>query len=99
MQGEPFVTTLVDGKEFGTLSCQDALNMGLRIIQSAIEAERDAGLLRAGIHIAKDAGDDDEAALRYGAGLIELTRRFRSQADVEDHEGVHVGTVGMATKP
>lgn len=45
-EGKAFVATFLNGQSFGQLSPAEAIAMGTRCIQSAIEAERDAGLIK-----------------------------------------------------
>lgn len=44
-EGKPFVMSFVNDQPFGQLTPAEAIAMGTRCIQSAIEAERDAGTL------------------------------------------------------
>ena len=44
-EGKAFVTTFVNEEAFGQMSPAEAIAMGTRCIQSAIEAERDAGTI------------------------------------------------------
>lgn len=71
--GKPFVLTRVGGKEFGQLSPRDALNMGTRFIMAAIEAERDAGVVRAML--------DGGFAQQEIAAQLTLIRKYRDSAD------------------
>lgn len=73
IDGKPFVKTSVNGKDFGQLSPRDAMNMGTRFIMAAIEAERDAGIVR---WMLDDGKTEDE----IGRFLTEL-RSHRDSAD------------------
>lgn len=71
--GKPFVHVLFDGEKVGQLTPGEALNFGIRGIQFAIEAERDAALLLA----MKKVDDSDE----FAAAMLTLVREHRSQVD------------------
>lgn len=77
-EGKAFVTTFINEEPFGQMSPAEAIAMGTRCIQSAIEAERDAGLIQFLRSI-----DQDEAAIN--AVLLGM-RDYRDQA--EPREGL-----------
>lgn len=74
LEGKPFVATFLNDEPFGQLSPEEAIAMGIRTISSAIEAERDAGLIR----FLKDEGKLDDEAI--GVLLVGM-RDFREQYD------------------
>ena len=88
-EGKPFVISIVNGEPFGQLTPREAIEMGTRFIQSAIEAERDAGTLKAMKKYALDSGDDEKAAEQFAASFIMMIREHRDQADIGDDS--HVG--------
>lgn len=73
MEGKPFVLTTIDGKPFGQLTPGEALNHGIRAIQAAVEAERDAAAMLG----LQKAGLDEEAI----AGFLVMLREHRGQVD------------------
>lgn len=77
-EGKPFVMTFVNDEPFGQLSPAEAIAMGTRCIQSAIEAERDAGM----IAFLKTTALDDEAI-----GLMIMAMRDHRQ-QAEPREGL-----------
>lgn len=72
-EGKPFVVTLVDGAKFGQLTPSEAIAMGVRCIQSAIEAERDAGT----VAFFREQGMGD----REIAGFLHGMRAHRQQSE------------------
>ena len=76
-QGKPFVHILADGDKVGQLTPGDAIKFGVRGIQAAIEAERDAGVVRA-IHKNYGTGDEPEKMI---ASLLTMIREERDQWD------------------
>jgi hypothetical protein len=77
-EGKAFVTTYVDEVPFGRMTPAEAIAMGTRCIQSAIEAERDAGLIR----FLKSLGTGEQEI----NALIRGMRDYRDQA--EPREGL-----------
>lgn len=77
--GKPFVQTLVNDEPFGQLTPAEAIAMGTRIIQSAIEAERDAGL----VAFLKTTAMEDEDIGR----MIMAMRDHRQQAEPKEGLG------------
>jgi hypothetical protein len=73
-EGKPFVATYVDDRPFGQLSPKEAVALGIRAISAAIEAERDAGLIR----FLKSDGKLDDHAIGI---LITGMRDHREQYD------------------
>lgn len=73
LDGKPFVRTVVGGRDFGQLSPRDAINMGTRFIMAAIEAERDAGVVRSMI-------DEGKSPTQIGEALTKI-RKYRDSAD------------------
>lgn len=73
IDGKPFVLTRVGGRDFGQLTPRDAISMGTRFIMAAIEAERDAGVLRWMI-------DEGKSSAEIGKFLTEM-RAHRDSAD------------------
>jgi hypothetical protein len=76
--GKAFVTTYVDEVPFGQMTPAEAIAMGTRCIQSAIEAERDAGM----VGYLKSLQYGDEEISRVISGM----RDHREQA--EPREGL-----------
>jgi hypothetical protein len=75
--GTPFVHLLNDGKKFGQLDPGEAIRMGTRAIQAGIEAERDAGVVRA----LRKVGVDDANTEKAIAATLTMIREERDQAD------------------
>lgn len=73
LQGKPFVMTSVDGKPFGQLTPRSAMNMGTRFIMAAIEAERDAGVIRGML-------DEGKTFAEIGEQLTTI-RKYRDSTD------------------
>jgi len=73
IEGKPFVATFVNDKPFGQLEPREAIALGIRTISAAIEAERDAGLIR----FFKEADMDDQAI----GVLLTKMREHREQYD------------------
>lgn len=73
LDGKPFVKTVVGGRDFGQLAPRDAMAMGTRFIMAAIEAERDAGVVRGML-------DEGKTPEEIGAQLTTI-RRYRDSAD------------------
>lgn len=78
--GKPFVLVLIDGQKRGQLTPAEAIAHGTRSIQAAIEAERDAGMVKA----MKKAGATDDQIAEMLIGL----REERSQADPDPTRSV-----------
>lgn len=78
-EGKAFVMTFVNEEPFGQLTPAEAIAMGTRCIQSAIEAERDAGLVA---FLKKTDMDDDSIS-----GLILAMRDHREQATPKEGLG------------
>lgn len=73
LDGKPFVKLEVLREDFAQLAPRDAMNMGTRFIMAAIEAERDAGMVR---------GMLDEGRTREEIGaLLTIIRKYRDSAD------------------
>ena len=79
-EGKPFVATFVNDQPLGQLTPAEAIALGTRAIQSAIEAERDAGLIR---FLKKDGKLDDQAI----GVLIVGMREHREQWDSKEGLG------------
>jgi hypothetical protein len=79
IKGKAFVTTFVNEKPLGQMSPAEAIAMGTRCIQSAIEAERDAGMIRA----LQSMGIEEEDASRF---LLAM-RDHRDQAGPKEGLG------------
>jgi hypothetical protein len=77
--GKPFVMTYVNDEPFGQLTPSEAIAMGTRMIQSAIEAERDAGM----IAFFRSIDMDEEDAGR----MIMAMRDHRQQAEPQEGLG------------
>lgn len=77
-EGKPFVMTFVNDEPFGQVTPAEAIAMGTRIIQSGIEAERDAGTMA----FLTSTGMDEEDAARF----LMAMRDHRQQA--EPREGL-----------
>lgn len=73
LDGKPFVKTTVAGRDFGQLAPRDAMAMGMRFIMAAIEAERDAGVVRGML-------DEGKTPTEIGAQLTTM-RKYRDSAD------------------
>lgn len=73
LDGKPFVKTVVAGQDFGQLAPRDAINMGTRFIMAAIEAERDAGVVRSMIDQGKSPAEIGEA--------LTTIRKYRDSSD------------------
>ena len=73
LDGKPFVLTRVGGRDFGQLTPRDAMAMGTRFIMAAIEAERDAGVVRGMV-------DEGKTDAEIGAALTTI-RKYRDSAD------------------
>jgi hypothetical protein len=87
--GKPFVVTSVNGEPFGQLSPAEAIALGTRAIQSAIEAERDAATLLAMRRFAVESGEDDaDSAERFAASIIVAIRAHRGQVDPDPRQDV-----------
>ena len=93
--GSPRVLVFVDGKLNGWMTPREAINGGTRMIQSAIEAERDVALIRACRKVSLDAGDDPEKAMQFAIGMLALTREYRPQADPDPTRGIETGASGQ----
>jgi 20S proteasome alpha/beta subunit len=72
VEGKAFVTTFVNEQPFGQMSPAEAIAMGTRCIQSAIEAERDAGLIK----FLKSLGTGEQEVNALIVGM----RDYRNQA-------------------
>lgn len=83
LDGKPFVLLLLDGKAAGQLPPSEAMAMGIRFIQSAIEAERDAATILG----LRDAGFDDATS----AGFLDFVRKHRGQVDPDPRSDHHPG--------
>lgn len=79
IEGKAFVGTFVNDEPFGQLSPAEAIAMGTRCIQSAIEAERDAGLIRFLKSLGTGAAEIN--------GLIAGMRDYRNQAEPKEGLG------------
>lgn len=73
IDGKPFVRTRINGKDFGQLAPRDAMAMGTRFIMAAIEAERDAGVVRGML-------DEDRTPEAINA-VLDTMRSYRDSAD------------------
>jgi hypothetical protein len=80
IEGKPFVVTFVNDEPFGQLSPKEAVALGVRAISAAIEAERDAGLVR----FFKERLEMDDVAL---SAVIAGMREYREQTDLPDGSG------------
>lgn len=80
IDGKPFVITLVDGKKYGQLTPAEALNHGIRAIQAAVEAERDAATV---LGLKKMGLGEQEIA-----GFIAMVRDHRGQVDPDPRQDV-----------
>lgn len=78
-EGKPFVMSFINDEPFGQLSPTEAIAMGTRCIQSAIEAERDAGM----VAFFRSTGMEDEDAAR----MILAMRDHREQAEPKEGLG------------
>lgn len=81
IEGKPFVALLIDGETKGQLTPGEAQQLGLRIIQSAIEAERDAGFLKFMLDM-----DDSKQGKVMAGGMLQGLREFRQQWDPEGYD-------------
>jgi hypothetical protein len=79
-EGKPFVVTIVNGSPFGQLTPFEAQQLGTRIIQASIEAERDCAVVR---HLKAEGRSDEE----IGAELTKV-REWRDQADPDPDQSV-----------
>ncbi|WP_297775092.1 hypothetical protein [Mycobacterium sp.] len=91
MRGEPFVITEVNGEPFGQLTPREAMNLGTRAIQAAIEAERDAATLVAMRKFGIVVVGDPESADRFAASIIQAIRDNRGQVDPDPAQDVKPG--------
>lgn len=73
IEGKPFVRTEINDQPFGQLTPPEAYALGIRAISAAIEAERDAGMIR---HL-RSVGMPYE-------GISELLRGMREHRDQYD---------------
>lgn len=80
IDGKPFVMTTIDGEPFGQLTPAEALNHGIRAVQAAVEAERDAATV---LGLKKMGMGDTEIA-----GFIAMVREHRGQVDPDPREDV-----------
>jgi hypothetical protein len=76
-EGKAFVATFIDEVPFGQLTPAEAIAMGTRCIQSAIEAERDGGMIR---HLQS-----------LGMGDQEINALIIGMRDHRDHAGPSEG--------
>lgn len=77
-EGKAFVSTYINEAPFGQMSPAEAIVMGTRCIQSAIESERDAGMVR----FLKSLDMDEDKINAFIVGM----RDYRDQA--EPREGL-----------
>jgi hypothetical protein len=73
LDGKPFVKTVVAGRDFGQLAPREAMAMGTQFIMAAIEAERDAGVVRGML-------DEGKTPTEIGVQLTTI-RKYRDSAD------------------
>lgn len=78
-EGKAFVGTFINDQAFGQMSPAEAIAMGTRCIQSAIEAERDAGLIK----FLKSLGT---GAAEINALIVGM-RDYRDQAEPKEGLG------------
>lgn len=79
LEGKPFVAVLLDGKQIGQVDPSEAVHMGLRTIQSGIEAERDAGFWAFMLSL-----DDTPGGLQAAAAMLAGLREHRGQHDEQN---------------
>lgn len=80
-EGKPFVMTFINEEPFGQLTPAEAIAMGTRMIQSAIEAERDAGTIS--FLRSMDSNISDEEVFAF---IIKM-REHREQAEPKEGLG------------
>lgn len=73
INGKPFVKISVDGKGIGQVDPATAMNMGTQFIAAAIEAERDAGVVRGMLDEGKEPPEIAEQ--------LTTIRKYRDSAD------------------
>ena len=78
IEGKPFIAVLIDTEQVGQLDPGEAMSLGLRVIQSGIEAERDAGFLNFMLEL-----DDSEDGFRAAATMLDGLRKHRAQFDTQ----------------
>lgn len=78
IEGKPFIAVLIDTEQIGQLDPGEAMSLGLRAIQSGIEAERDAGFLSYMLDL-----DDSEGGVRMAAVMLDGLRKYRAQFDTQ----------------
>lgn len=76
LEGKPFVAVLLDGEQVGQLDPGEAVHLGLRTIQSGIEAERDAGFWSFMLSL-----DDTRGGVQAAAAMLAGLREHRGQYD------------------
>lgn len=76
IEGKPFIAILIDGESKGQLDPGEVQQLGLRAIQSGIEAERDAGFFKFMLSM-----DDTQDGKAMAATLLHGLREQRSQWD------------------
>lgn len=76
LEGKPFVAVLLDGEQIGQLDPGEAVHLGLRTIQSGIEAERDAGFWAFMLSL-----DDTRGGMQAAAAILTGLREHRAQYD------------------
>lgn len=87
LKGKPFVK-MTWGDEEGQLTPGESVNMGIRCIQAAIEAERDAAVVNG----MRERGMEDEVI----NGLLLMLRDSRGQVDPDPREDVKPPEEGQA---
>lgn len=79
LEGKPFVAVLVDNEQVGQLDPGEVITLGLRAIQSGIEAERDAAFLTFMLSL-----DNSKGGLQAAGAMLHGLREHRAQYDAEN---------------
>lgn len=77
-EGKPFVHLFINGKRVGQLTPRETLDHGIRAIQAAQEAERDAAII---VGMQREYPDDPAHADRLAAAMLHMIRENRGQVD------------------
>lgn len=81
IKGKPFVCVIIDGKEVGQLTPLETKHLGLRVLESGIEAERDAGFLKFMLEM-----DPTSRGLVHAGAMLRGLREHRQQADADGRD-------------
>lgn len=95
-QMRPFVLVTTPGDSAG-ISVQDTINLAMRAIMAAQEAERDVALMKAVMQMSDDLDPEEKRAA--AAQFLAVVRHFRAQADPGGEGGKESPDAAAWTEP